>query len=337
MTQNKIILLDICREYRKKFPDLPTKTLSRKIYNENNNHLVFTDSESIRTMLRHIEGKTGDKNRKTMKDKTFFKEEPRPMNPYKLPESDAVKTDKFILPEGKMGIISDIHVPFHDVEALTLVIDYLKAQNITSLLLNGDLFDFYGASRFLKDPRKRRIHEEIEIGCELLRVLKRELNCEIFFKVGNHDERLEHYLWQKVIEIPQLMDLQEIKDLTLEKILRKRLDFDFIDSKQFMSFCGLTIAHGHEARQMFVPVNPARGAFTKFKASILISHHHQTSSHAEKTVNDELIVTHSIGCLCELKPDYVPMNNYSHGFAVVNGAGTEYHVQNLRIIKGKIY
>lgn len=332
----------IVREYRSNNLDMPTLTLSRKIYNEGDNKLLFTNVEDVRTCLRRIEGKIGAKAKAKIKDKSLFMDEARPYNPFKLPDSDAADLPKYIIePKGKLGIISDIHVPFHSIEALSISIDFFKKEKIDKLLVLGDLFDFYGGSKYLKDPRQRRMHEEISIGCELLEVLNKELKCPIIFKQGNHDSRFEHYLWQKVIEIPQLMDLQEIKELTLEKVLDKRLDFklEHVASKQFIDFCGLNIIHGHEPAFMFSPVNAARGLYMKAKGSALTAHHHVTSSHSEKTINDEIISTYSIGCMCQLKPEYAPLNNWNWGFATVAAGDNEkeYHVKNYKIINGKIY
>jgi predicted phosphodiesterase len=58
--------------------------------------------------------------------------------------------------------MSDIHLPYHSVEALTTAIQFLKDEKIDALILNGDTRDFYQASRFQKDPRKRSLAHELE-------------------------------------------------------------------------------------------------------------------------------------------------------------------------------
>jgi hypothetical protein len=45
----------------------------------------------------------------------------------------------------------------------------------------------------------------------------------------------------------------------------------------------------------------------------------------------------STGCLCELSPDYMPYNEWVHGFAVViMKPGGNFSVQNLTIENGEI-
>lgn len=100
------------------------------------------------------------------------------------------------------------------------------------------------------------------------------------------------------------------------------------------------VTHGHLLiKGIFAPVNPARGAFLRAKDSIIISHVHNPSSHTEKTIKGKIIATYSTGCMCELNPDYNPFgNNFGHGFAHITVENNgEYHVDNKRIIEGKIY
>jgi len=79
--------IDIVKDYRTKHPEMPTAKLARIIYNEHN--LLFANTESVRTTLRIIEGKSGAKNRKYTDNKTSeFYRENRPFNPYNLPNSD---------------------------------------------------------------------------------------------------------------------------------------------------------------------------------------------------------------------------------------------------------
>lgn len=77
---------DLAREYRKKYPNMPTLKLARIMYKENN--LLFKDVEHCRSTLRVIEGKMGKKHLEHLgsKNECVIKEE-RLRNPYKLPES----------------------------------------------------------------------------------------------------------------------------------------------------------------------------------------------------------------------------------------------------------
>jgi hypothetical protein len=44
-----------------------------------------------------------------------------------------------------------------------------------------------------------------------------------------------------------------------------------------------------------------------------------------------------VACLCELHPDYMPINKHHHGFAHVRVMDSgEFEVSNYRIVNGKI-
>ena len=321
-----MVKTDIVREYRTKFPDYPNLKLARIIYQKESK--LFTSVDGVRSILRAIEGKS----RSGMK--VTHKVDNRPYNPYKLPESDEVVFEPYkIVGHKKIGILSDIHLPYHSIEALTVAIDYLKKEKIDALLLNGDVLDFHGLSRFCKDPRKKNFAQELETWKQLFKVFQRELNCKIYYKLGNHEARYEHYLWTKAGE------LTGVEEFDLSNILHARAEgITVIKDKTIMKAGSLNIIHGHEFGQsVFSPVSIARGLYMRGKVNAIQGHNHRSSSHTEKDMEGKIVTTWSLGCLCELNPEYLPVNNWNHGFAVVDLDGKEFHVRNYSIYKGKVY
>jgi hypothetical protein len=322
--------------------EMPTKSLARIMYKEH--PLLFANLEDARSRLRTIEGKSGDKNRKDIANKGFFLEGERPKNPYALPKSEEKEYLPYVI-EGpqRIAALFDVHAPYHSIEALTAALDFLSDKDITTLLIGGDFFDFYGMSRYAKDPDKRNTAEEIKIGVELLKTIFETLSPEkVVFKYGNHDERFEHYIWQKFAEIPQLTDFEEMKQISLETILRNRLgkDFpiDFVTDKRIIKVGNLNVAHGHEFPSgISSPVNIARGLYLRAKANTICGHHHRSSSHVEQDINGQMITTWSVGSLCELHPLYMPINSWNHGVALITlDESGIVDVQNKRIKNGKI-
>lgn len=85
-------------------------------------------------------------------------------------------------------------------------------------------------------------------------------------------------------------------------------------------------------------LSPAWGLFNKAKTSAICGHHHQTSENNERDLNGKMITTWSCGCLCELSPDYMPINRWNHGFAIVkidHQIGW-FKVDNYHIIDGEL-
>lgn len=323
--------MDIAAEYRRKYGmQMPTLTLARIMYNENKE--AFVNLERARRALRYIEGKTGKKDKKGLKSNEFVMNEERPKNPWKLPESDETKYEPYILKAKKLAVLSDIHVPYHSIDAITAAFDKISEEKPDVILLNGDTVDFYGLSRFMKDPRKRSVAYELQALNDFLDVLK-QFNAKIIYKLGNHDERYEHFLMHKA---PELLGISEFKFENLLKAGERKMDV--VGEKRIIKANKLNIIHGHEYPSVFSPVNIARGLYMKGKVSAMQGHNHQTSEHTETDMNGKSVTTWSLGCLCELNPAYMPLNKWNHGFAMVtlSDNGEDFHVQNYRIHKGKI-
>jgi predicted phosphodiesterase len=326
---------EIAREYRLEYPDKPTKALARVMYNENK--LLFRDTEDARFALRYIEGKAGAKNKQFSinVNPDFVIEEPRPMNPYKLPESDETSYDPYILKgHKKLAVFSDIHVPYHSISAITAALSLAKKEKVDALLLNGDSIDCHLLSMFLKDPRQKRFAEELKILTDLISVFRKTLKCKIYYKIGNHEERYEHYLMMKAGE------LIGVEEFEFKNILKKRMpDIEVIGDKRIVMANALPIVHGHEfGKGFFNPVNVARGLSLRSKMCAVQGHSHQVSENPDKSLVGEILTTWSVGCLCELHPKWLPINKWGHGVMIIeldkNGRG--FHVRNYRIDKGKI-
>ena len=311
---------------------MPTLAVARIMYNENKE--VFKDVEHARSKLRYIEGKTGEKYKKNLGTKTqFVMNGHRPRNPYKLPESDETKYEPYSIKAKKLAVLSDVHIPYHSLDACSCALDKIFIEKPDAILLNGDFIDFYGLSRFMKDPRKRSVAHELEAARQFLDVLA-TFGAKIYFKLGNHEERYEHFLMQKA---PELLGVQQFELRYLLGLDERGIDL--IGEKRIIKANDLNILHGHEfGGSIFSPVNIARGLFLRGKVTAMQGHNHSVSEHTESNMNGDIVTTWSLGCLSELNPAYLPINKWSHGFAIVdlNENGKDFHVRNYRIHKGKI-
>lgn len=254
------VKLQLARDYRRKFPDFPSLKLARIIYKENS--LTFKDIEEARYCLRRIEGKTGKVNRAAKSDVTEFYIAHRPRNPYNLPQSYENKREHFILPKGCNNIllISDLHVPYHNIDAITLAFEYGVKENVNTVFINGDLIDNAQVSKFEKDLRKRSVREEFELTRQFLESLRATFpKASIYWLKGNHCIRWEKWLMTKVQEI------WEDPYFHLEKRLQLNdLGIKIINDDILVKAGKLSITHGHHVfKGVFTPVNPARGGFFK--------------------------------------------------------------------------
>lgn len=319
---------EICIEYREKYGwEMPNAKLARIIYNENK--MLFPNANAIRINLMRIEGKSiGKSGYKNIKEVAE-----RPKNPYNLPKSEETDYLPYKVDGKRILILSDIHIPYHSIDALTAAFDYAKKEKPDTIILNGDTLDFYGLSRFMKDPRKRDFAYELDVFKEFMEVIKRTFDSKIIYKLGNHCARYEHFLMMKAHE------LIGVEEFEFANIIKARAEgIDIVGDKTIMKAGHLNIIHGHEfGNGAFSPVNIARGLYMKGKTSAIQGHNHQVSFNMEKDLNGNVIKTYSTGCLCELSPNYMPLNRWSHGFALVDIDKDEYFVRNLTIHKGEIY
>jgi predicted phosphodiesterase len=319
---------DIARKYRDEYGmEMPTLKLARIMHSREN--LTFNDVEDARSVLRCIEGKKG----KSKCSKVTHAAPDRPRNPYSLPDSDETIFEPYVITgHNRVAVLSDIHVPYHSISALTAAIEFCKKDKVDALLLNGDTLDAFQLSRFCRDPKKRHFAEELKVMKELIEVFQRELKCKIYFKYGNHSERYEHFLWTKAKE------LVGIEEFELDNLIKARVNgIEIIKDKRIIKLNGLNVIHGHEYTQgIFNPVNVARGLFLRGKTSAMQSHSHQTSEHTESDMNGKITTTWSTGCLCELNPEYMPLNKWNHGFAIVDLYDDSFDVRNKRVHKGKV-
>lgn len=324
---------DKARQYRKKYgQEMPTLKLARIMYNEN--ELLFKDVEDARFQLRYIEGKSGKPMQKHIKPEDIVPERPR--NPYNLPESFAKEIPPYVLQGHKRAfIINDVHLPYHDVEATTVALDWAKKEKPDAIVLNGDIIDIHQLSYFVRDPRKKDFAYELDqlrlfIGV-LLKTFK---SAKIYYKFGNHEIRYNNFLFQKAGE------LVGVSEFDLINIIKGRNpEIEVISDKTIIKLNSLSVIHGHElGRGVFNPVNAARGLHLTAKVSAVKGDCHKTSEHTEVDLNGNIKTTWSIGALCGLHPEYLPYNSWNHGAAIcdLDSNGEDFEFRNKRIHKGKL-
>ncbi len=331
--KGKITKVGLAIEYRKKYGmEMPTRQLAKIMYSENEK--LFLDLEDSRWALRYLEGKVGKKNKKNVAEKQFIMEKPRPLNPYNLPESDANLFKPYKLPKANNNILflSDIHLPYHNIDALTLALDYGKSKEVNTIYLNGDIMDFYQVSFHEKDPSQRNIEYEFDTMRSFLDLLKKNLpQCKIFYKEGNHEQRWERYLRQNAAAVSTM------KEFRLDVLLNLReRGVEFIRNKQLVQAGKLNMIHGNEYKGGG-GINVARTLWLRAGDNVIAGDKHKTQSGLKTNIDKSIVGTWSVGCLCDTNMDYLPFNEHNLGFAhIIVEPNGMFQVNNYSIINGKI-
>jgi len=316
----------------KKFPDAKKLTLAKKAYKEHPE--LFANVEYARRQINYYKGSAGQPARLKLKDKSMLKPLTYDTNPYGLPESQVRHKAKWKLPTSikRVLLLSDIHIPYQDNNAIETALNYGKKEKIDAIFINGDLVDMYQASFHEKDPNKRSIADELEDCRTFFKGLRKAFNgIPIYYIPGNHELRLERYLRVKA---PELLDVAEFKLDILLRVAENKIEYIPYGTKCY--FGKLMVTHG-DVMKGAGGVNPARTLFLRLKRHAICGHFHRTTENTAKVFDGDVIVTYSTGCLCELEPGYMEQNEHNHGFAIVEMEKEMFTIQNKKIVNGKVY
>lgn len=325
---------EIIKDHLGTYPTTPSLTLAKLIYQ--NYPTAFMGIEDARKTICYYRGKNGKKDLANLKDKSFVVPEGK-ANPFdSLPEGMRHFDDwePYHIEGKKTLVIADLHMPFHEKKPIMTALTYSQKQDIDTILILGDLGDFYTVSWWEKNPLLRDFEEERQIIVGFLRLLRDAFpKAEIVYKIGNHEERHERFV---KVKAPQWYGMPF---LSYESIFEsEKHGIQIVKDKRIIKIASLNCVHGHEfGRTISSPVNPARGLYMRGKSHAVCGHFHQSSEHTETSMTGKVISCFSIGCLCSLHPDWLPINKWNWGFGIIEQDGDDYRVYNKKIIDGKIY
>jgi len=223
-------------------------------------------------------------------------------------------------------IVNDIQFPFEDQPVLSHVVNFIRALSPDTVILNGDICDCYSISSFVKDPMLRAdIALEVQRAHELMESLHHV--PERVWIGGNHEARLQRYLWK------QAPELAGIAGMTFQDLFRLGAhDFQWLPYGEAYHLGKLAVTHGDLVRT--ASGTTARAHFEKMGQSVLIGHTHRMGAYY-KTQMGRPHVAYENGCLCNLKPEYVKNPDWQQGFSVVHydPKSGEFVVQQVPIFR----
>lgn len=215
---------------------------------------------------------------------------------------------------GIVLIGSDFHYPFQDPLAVKAFLDRAEGLQPSHIVLNGDLLDFYRLSRFSKGEG-RNPREEIEMVREMLQTLRGLCpESKIYYPIGNHETRLEKYVYDKAPEIVCIMDnfyeVLNCKDLEIQGCSKVIFNNDFVckHGKLLGKKSGLSAIKELENSY----TNGATG------------HTHRLAKFITRKAEKKYVWLET-GCLCSLKPEYMLDPDWQQGFAEVTFKNGKLH------------
>ncbi len=231
----------------------------------------------------------------------------------------------------KSIFLSDMHIPFENEGALGVVKNFIKTFKPKKIFLLGDLCDFYSVSSFDKDPERiNKLQNDLDEGHALLaQIRKGSPKSDIIYLEGNHEHRLQRYLWKH----PEIASL---KALMVENLLElKKLNIKYKDQFSSVKYHQFLIEHGEIVRQQ--SAYTTRAMLDKRSLSGISGHTHRMGSHYLTNMSGNYAWFEN-GCLCKLDPEYVVgQPNWMHGFSIgyFKKESNRFSVKQIPIIKGK--
>lgn len=229
--------------------------------------------------------------------------------------------------KNKFVVLSDIHFPYQDDKALKAVYKFLEQHLVDTIILNGDILDFYDVSSFDKDPdRINSLQEEINLAQKFFKKLRSlSPNGRIVFIKGNHEQRIERYLKKH----PELYSLNALKLPNLLGLDKFNIEY----SDKGIKLGSLKIIHGDMVRKF--SGYTARGELEKHDSSGICGHIHRLSCYYYRTP-ERYLAWYEGGCLCDLNPEYIDEPNWQQAFLYGYVEKDSFAVTPIPIVDGKI-
>ena len=213
-------------------------------------------------------------------------------------------------------LVPDVHIPYEDPSAWSLLLAVARSAEWKNLVVLGDFADCYSVSQHEKSPsRTSRIADELAVVSERLRELEaasgsaRRIYCE-----GNHEARLSKYIARQAGALHGLRGLsyQEIVELPSN-------GWQWVPYYQSIRIGDLDVTHDVGR----VGINSVRQSRLAHGASIAIGHVHRMGLEVERTQSGHTYLGAAFGWLGSASAiDYMHRGKASTQW--VHGCGVAY-------------
>lgn len=229
-------------------------------------------------------------------------------------------------------ILADLHIPFHDEYAVQLALDFGEEAGVDTIVLLGDLVDFYMISPFRKLRSRKSVGEEVTEARQFLTNLRERFpDARIILKAGNHERRLQKFI---MTNAPQIEDL--VKNLLQDKLNLSALNIEYYE--QPFRIGKLWHLHGDE--------KSGRGGNPEYITNVMwkyihdhfiVGHFHRSQEKIFKKITGEMFWGGAVGWLGK-SLDWAPLTNWTQGFALVTyDEGGNFRAKVYTIIDGRVY
>lgn len=209
----------------------------------------------------------------------------------------------------RIGILSDLHVPYHSERWLARAIETFWKLKIDQIIVNGDFIDLGTISRHLGNYYRNRMDVEVElkIASKILDILAKSFKSIIFLS-GNHSIRAIHKMGGEI-------SLQSFYKMigSHENVRVSSYSYAYVNK---------TVVVGHPRQYSRIRGNLAQKISQSWQKNIILGHEHHSAMSASA---DNKFQAVAVGCLADISKieynvreinDMPRMNN---GFAAIIG------------------
>lgn len=329
-------------------PRFPRRSLCKMHYREHQN----TQARARRAAVHFSVPDPGDRETRvyTGPDET----PPAPFEPPTIPEPPVMTGISAWLPDDPLPLyceapgykaslvmpgsplkrvlfIPDVHRPYHDKRAWATMIKAARVFKPDKIVVLGDFGDYYAASSFAKDPRRKLDlkweTDDANAGLDELDSLGAFTKL---FIAGNHEDRLERYLMSSA---PALIGVTSVPELYR---LAER-GWQYTPYKRSTRSGKLRVTHDTGTAGQ----NAHRQSVDAFQASTVIGHTHRMEMSFKGNADGKPTVGAMFGWLGDFDQiDYMQQvkarRDWVHGFGIgYEEANGVTHLQCVPIIEGR--
>lgn len=231
---------------------------------------------------------------------------------------------------GRVLVLSDIHIPYHDHGALAVAMAYAEHYAPTVIVLNGDILDFHEVSSHPQDRHNViTFEDELAEGRQFLRALRAaHKDAKIVFTMGNHEDRLQRYLTNRAPE------LSSMTELALDRVLDfEALGVVFVNADDKYPVGPLEVFHGSIIRKD--SGNSARAHMDRRGGGVLMGHTHRLAM-VSKTDRRGTHWAVENGHLSDPSPSWCVDPNWQQGFSTIDFTGDLVSVRLHHVSQGRL-
>lgn len=182
---------------------------------------------------------------------------------------DAIRAIKATVTKGLVVVISDVHVPFHNVRGMENMVQLCADWQPEYFVINGDFLDCLGISTFLKPPNGPQLQDELNAALPILRNLREAMPLtKMVWTDGNHEQRME----RTIMANPGLYGMHALEMRQLVEL--DRIDCEYRKYMEPYHIGDLTLVHGNRVSKHSAYSAKATLIDSGFK-NVMIGHTHR--------------------------------------------------------------